>query len=454
MLQPKLHKGQFEVATDPHRFRVVCAGRRWGKSVLAQLIVLDWATRNAGVYWIVSPTYKQSKQIHWRHLTSLVPKDWVLKKNEVELSITLKNGSIIELKGAENPDALRGVKLRGLVIDEIASIRNWDWLWQEVLRPTLTDYEAPALFISTPKGYNHFHTLYEQGQQTDSTYKSWRFTSYDNPYIPKGEIDNAKQELTEDTFYQEYMADFRKYTGLVYKEFQREVHAIEPFDVPESYTILRGIDFGSTNPTACLWIAVDGDENWYVVSEHYATGQTIDFHAGIINANSLSQRVSQSYGDPSGAQWISEFNQRGIYITPANKETGQDSQGWVRFGIEKVAERLRVVPGHTTSVARATGGQPRGGEPKLYVFNTCSNVIREFETYRWKEKSVTQAQDLNEPEAPEKANDHAMDALRYFAVSYKKQLKSLDLPPTHASQQNWSLSDNWKPPSRNFRIGQ
>src|SRR5574338_421160 len=132
MLKAKLHNGQLKVANDKTRFRVVCAGRRWGKSVLSQLIVLKWATESVGLYWIVSPTYRQGKQIHWRGLQQIVPRQWIAKKNEVELSITLKNGSVIELKGAENPDALRGVKLRGLVIDEIASIRNWDWLWSEV----------------------------------------------------------------------------------------------------------------------------------------------------------------------------------------------------------------------------------------------------------------------------------------------------------------------------------
>ena len=234
-----LHHGQLEVANDTHRFRVICAGRRWGKSILSQLVAIRWAIANmGGTVWIVSPTYRQSKQIHWNSLRHILAKtDWVVKKNEVELSITLKNGSNIELKGAENPDALRGVKLRGLVVDEIASIRNWEWLWSEVLRATLTDYEAPVLFISTPKGYNHFFELYNLGQQNDNSdgtpnqYKSFRYTSYDNPYIPSGEIDNAKKELTEDTFAQEYLADFRKFTGLVYKEFQREVNMVEPLQL-------------------------------------------------------------------------------------------------------------------------------------------------------------------------------------------------------------------------------
>lgn len=418
MLIPKLHDTQYEIATDSHRFRVVCAGRRWGKSTLAQLIALQWATKDVGTVWIVSPTYRQGKQIHWRTLNQIVPREWIEKKNEVELSITLKNGSIIELKGAENPDALRGVKLRGLVIDEIASIRNWEWLWSEVLRPTLTDYSAPSLFISTPKGYNHFYELFTQGQAVSGDYKSWRFTSYDNPYISKEEIDNAKAELTEDTFYQEYMADFRKFTGLVYKDFSRETHVIEPFDIPTSWQIYRGIDFGSTNPTACITIACDGDENWFICSEHYETGQTIDYHAGRINTQPLSQRVSATYGDPSGAQWISEFSQRGIYITPANKEVGQAFNTWVTYGIDRVSQRLKQVPGH--NVPQQTIRSDKG-LPSLFIFSGCTNTIREFETYRWKEKKVTQAQDLNEPDQVEKANDHALDALRYFAVSYKKK---------------------------------
>ena len=445
MNKVKLHKTQYDVAKDTHRFRIVCAGRRWGKSVLSQLITLQWAVRNAGLYWIVSPTYRQGKQIHWRGLQHMIPQKWIAKKNEVELSITLKNGSIIELKGAENPDALRGVKLKGIVIDEIASIRNWDWLWEEVLRPTLTDYVSPAIFISTPKGFNHFYTLYEKGNKGEEDYKSWRFTSYDNPYIKKEEIDHAKKEITEDTFAQEYLADFRKHTGLVYKEFQREIHVIEPFDIPEGWTIYRGFDWGDTNPTVCLWIAVDNDDNWFIVDEHYEplSGKGFDYLAGVINANSFSKRVSQSWADPSSPTNIAELNLKGVYITKANKEIGTNFNSWIRFGIEKVSERLKLMPEHIVASLLSQKHNESGNRyesmPSLFIFRNCTNLIREFETYRWKEKSVTQAQDLNEPDVPEKANDHAMDALRYFAVSYTKPEPPYVAPPSDISNKNWSL---------------
>jgi hypothetical protein len=425
----KLSQWQTKVFRDDHRFRVVCSGRRSGKSVLSELITIDWASKQEGLYWIVCPTYRQAKQIHWKGIQHYLPTELVKKKNEVELSITLINGATIELKGAENPDALRGVKLRGLVIDEIASIRNWDWLWNEVLRPTLTDYVAPALFISTPKGFNHFYELFELGQRLEGDYKSFRYVSYDNPYVPKEEIDNAKHELNEDTFAQEYMADFRKYTGLVYKEFTRETHVIPPFELPPDWDIYRGVDFGSTNPTAVVWVCVDRDNNWYVVDEHYEPNQTISYHAGVVNSNKLASRVVGSFGDPSGNQWINEFAQRGFYITAATKETGTNNNSWVRLGIEKVAEKLKIIPGHYADIPDRRY-DPEKGCPALFVFNNCTNTIREFEAYRWREKSVTQAQDLNEPDVPEKANDHAMDALRYFACSYLSH-KLENIPATN-----------------------
>lgn len=418
-MKAKLHKTQFEVATDPHRFKVICAGRRWGKSVLSRLIVLKWAIERPGLYWIVSPTYQQGKDIHWLQGFKIeVPPQLKPKFNEGDsLSVTLGNGSVIQLKSSENPDRLKGVKLNGLVVDEIASMRNWGWIWQEALRPTLVDYEAPAIFISTPKGFNHFYDLFTT---KDPSYKSWKFTSYDNPYVPPAEIDEAKRTTEEDYFMQEYMADFRKYTGLVYKSFDRERNII-PYIETEGWVFYRGMDFGSNNPTACIWVAVDNDDNWYVVDEYYNQGQTIDYHAGVINSNSYSGKVLATFGDPSGAQWITEFGTRNLYITPANKQRGQNMEGWVRMGIGQVEMRLKQKSGHMVPHVLSVKDQKlySAGMPRLYIFSNCVNTIKEFEQYRWRENKMSQAQDMNNPEQPEKANDHIMDALRYFAVSYK-----------------------------------
>ena len=436
----ELSKWQSTVWDDPHRFKVIACGRRAGKTTLAAHKMREFAfTNKASIVWYVSPSYRQSEQIMWRMLRNYIEPHAIEKTNETKLQIYLKNGSLIELKGADtSPDSLRGVRIDFLVCDEVASFHNWDVVWSEVLRPTLIDSRGSAIFIGTPKGFNHFYDLYTQ---KDVDYISFKFTTYDNPYLSKEEIDKARKELTEDTFAQEFLADFRKYTGLVYKEFQRETHIIEPFDIPSGWSIYRSLDFGSTNPTAAIWIAVDNDDNWFVYKEHYVTGQTIDYHAGIINSESMGRSIQATYGDPSGAQWIQEFAQRGIYITPANKEIGQAFNTWVTFGIDKVAQKLKRIPGHVVSEVRTTVSDAGYSiaMPQLFIFSGCSNTIREFETYRWKEKKDTQAQDLNEPDVPEKANDHAMDALRYFAVSYAKQQPMYIPPQNDISLKDWSF---------------
>ena len=436
-MKVELSDWQNTVWYDKHRFKVIAAGRRVGKSTLSALKMIDFATKNANsIVYYISPTYRQSETIMWRMVKSYLPQYAIKKTNETKLEIELTNGSTIQLKGADtSPDALRGVRIDFLICDEVASFRNWNTVWDEVLRPTLIDSKGCAIFIGTPKGFNHFHKLYTE---KDEDYISFKYTSYDNPFIPKEEIDKAKKELTEDTFQQEFMADFRKYTGLVYKEFDRSVHVIQPFDIPEGWSRYRAIDFGSTNPTACLWIVVDGDENWYITSEHYETGQTIDYHAGIINSKTQGNNISGTYGDPSGAQWISEFAQRGIYITPANKEVGTSFEKWVNFGINAVSEKLKRIPGHFVQMEKNNKNNDKG-MPSLYVFSSCVNTIREFELYRWKERKEGQ-EDLNAPEAPEKANDHALDALRYFAVSYSKPSPEYIAPKNDVSNKDFSFS--------------
>lgn len=380
-----------------------------------------------GLYWLVSPSYRQGKSIHWRGLQQIIPKEWIAKKNEVELSITLKNGSIIELKGAENPDALRGMKLRGLVIDEIASIRNWDWLWEEVLRPTLTDYEAPAIFISTPKGFNHFYMLHEKGK-TEGSYRSWTFTSYDNPYIPSTEIDKAKTEMSEDSFAQEYMADFRKATGLAFKLFSRLIHVIEPFDVPKEWQRARGFDYGSNDPTASVRIAIDNSDTWFVERCYKNKQSTIQDHAKSVLAQDYGFGFIPIWGDPSGSQWEQEFSQHGLYIQGANKEVGQGMRGWVEHGVEKVNQRLNPIPGH---IVRLPDGRIIENAPKLFILNTTENqqLIQEMELLRWKETSVGVTMPILDEYVDPNGHSDLCAALRYLTVSYvKNNDDDLDIP--------------------------
>jgi len=181
----ELHKAQNQIAEDLHRFRVVNCGRRFGKTTEAVLEIKAKALARPNRIAYIAPTYQQARDIAWEQLKQEV-QDFNKGINESRLEVktrTLEGGeSIIFLRGWESVETLRGQKFDFLVIDEIAQMRNF-WLnWQEVLRPTLTDTKGEALFISTPKGFNHFYDLFNL-ENTDSDFKSFHFTSYDNPFL-------------------------------------------------------------------------------------------------------------------------------------------------------------------------------------------------------------------------------------------------------------------------------
>ena len=208
-IKMKLHRNQGEVWQDKSRFRVLVAGRRFGKTTLAINELLMSSLKYEGsLNWYVAPTYKQAKQIAWRMLKQTVPPEVIAKTNESELSMNLVNGSTIELKGCDTPDSLRGVGVSFVVVDEFASIPDGESLWAEVLRPMLIDTSGRGLFIGTPKGLNAFYTMYEKGEKEIDGFKSFRFTSYDNPYLKKEEIDALKGELHPTAFEQEVMTSF------------------------------------------------------------------------------------------------------------------------------------------------------------------------------------------------------------------------------------------------------
>lgn len=146
----QLHPKQAEVFANDARFRVVVAGRRWGKSKLSMMTMLSWVTKKNQKIWYVAPTYKMAKQIMWNELKTWVPREWVTKIRENELSMEFRNGSRIDLKGADKPDSLRGVSLDFLVLDEFQDISPDTW--KTVLRPTLADRKGHALFIGCVNG--------------------------------------------------------------------------------------------------------------------------------------------------------------------------------------------------------------------------------------------------------------------------------------------------------------
>ena len=204
----QLLEWQKKVFTDSTRFKIVAAGRRCGKSRLSAITLLIEALNcpDGSSVMYVAPTLGQARTIIWDLIHELGRP--VIKSSHVNnLEITLINGKKILVRGADNPDSLRGVSLTYLVMDECAYIKQE--VWEKILRAALSDRKGRALFISTPAGRNWFYDMFKLGQsEEDEEWKSWHFTTQDNETIDPKEIEAAKRTLSSFAFKQECLSSF------------------------------------------------------------------------------------------------------------------------------------------------------------------------------------------------------------------------------------------------------
>ena len=206
-----------EIFNDTSRFKVVSAGRRFGKSRLAAWVLIIEALKSTekDVFY-VAPTFQQAKDILWSLLKE-IGSEVIATAHENTAVLTLVNGRKIYLKGSDRPDTLRGVGLAYVVIDEYADMKPQ--VFEQILRPALADVRGGALFIGTPKGRNHFYEQYKYAETgKDKQWKSFHYTSYDNPLIPPDEIEAAKTSMSSFAFRQEFMASFEAASRDLFKE--------------------------------------------------------------------------------------------------------------------------------------------------------------------------------------------------------------------------------------------
>jgi predicted phage terminase large subunit-like protein len=264
---------QEEVFKDKTRFKVVAAGRRCGKSRLAATTLLIEALRcpagSAVLY--VAPTNGQARQIIWQVLLEL-GRDVIQSSHINNQDIVMINGATIYVRGADRPDTLRGVSLTYAVLDEVADIKPE--AWEQVIRASLSDKIGHCLFIGTPKGRNWFFDLWNLGQEKkDKDWKSWHFTTQDNPMIDPNEIESAKKTLSSFSFKQEYMASFSNAGSDIFKE-----EWIKYGEVPEHGSYFVSCDLAGfeevakqaanskkrLDESAICVVKVTDDGKWYV----------------------------------------------------------------------------------------------------------------------------------------------------------------------------------------------
>lgn len=208
---PTLHDGQVPVAKSDARFKVLVAGRRWGKTRLGVWLCIAKAMQGKKTWW-VAPTYSMAME-GWKEIRRLGI-DYGCFVKEYEKTLYTPTGGYVTVRSADNPDRLRGAGLDYIVLDECAYIK--EATWKEVLRPTLTERQGGALFISTPKGYNWFSRIYDEAERYDD-WERWQQPTSTNPLVPATELDTAKREIGSFLFSQEYEAQFIEQAGGLFK---------------------------------------------------------------------------------------------------------------------------------------------------------------------------------------------------------------------------------------------
>jgi Terminase large subunit, T4likevirus-type, N-terminal len=407
-LEIRLKVAQMKVFTCEKRFRVLVAGRRFGKTYLALLELLRGACAPNRLVWYVAPTYKQGKRIAWNRLKQLTRPYWAARPSETDLSITLKWGSVIALRGADQYDSLRGEGLDFVVLDEYASMHPA--CWTEVIRPALSDRLGGALFIGTPQGFNHFYERYDRAQ-AEADWAAFQFTTEEGGNVSTEELASAARELDERCYRQEFQASFENLgQGRAYYAFERSGNVREcPYQ--PGLPLIWSVDF-NVNPM-CSIIAQRVQDTIYVLDE-------------IVLPDSNTPAACEAFLDRTERLWKNEQVTVQIYgdATGSSRNTTASRTDWkiirdffsekkaalgasVRVGSANppVKDRINCVNARLCNSLR---------EHRLFVDPRCRQLIRDLEQVVW--KTDANGNPLVELDKSDPMRTHTSDALGYYVA--------------------------------------
>lgn len=403
------HDIQRKFHQSDKKIRWFLGGNRSGKTRAGGQEAIWWATgthpfkeiKTPVDVWIVSLDYPTSRDTVQPLIRQLIGSRYLKRWYESDRIVELTNGSTIGFKSVDSGwEKFQGTAKNLIWFDEEP---KYD-VYQECLM-RLIDRRGVIIGTMTP--------LHGMSWVYDEIYEPWELatrddiecfvvSSYDNPYISSDELDIIKKNNFGEILEARLYGKFIEFAGLIYKEFDRNVHLIKRFPIPKHWTKLRGLDPGVNNPTACTWWAVSPDNDHYVYDEYYETDKTAEENSINIKAKTGLDEISATYVDPSACNrnpahpelksLRDEYSRFGLYTVPANND--------VLFGINKVRSFLD----HTTK------------SPKLHIFNDCMHTIREMVRYRWASHRFHK-DEKNAPDKPQKVSDHLMDAMRYVAAS-------------------------------------
>ncbi len=428
------HTGQqkMHAAERTHRFCVVCAGRRTGKSTAGghrltkeaykTALIKDSAWFDGGrrrEFWIVGPEYSDSEKefrVLWNDLTR---REFVFDKPGsyydpigMNMHLSLFGGKFqVHAKSAKHPETLVGEGLSGVIMAEAAKLKPI--VWTKYIRPTLADFRGWGLMTSTPEGKNWFYEAWMRGQMADDpNWWSLRMPSWTNDILfPMGRYDpeilDMGKDMSEEKFKQEIGAEFTEFVGRVFKNFDEETH-VKPLKLNPAWRTYAAVDYGWTNPFVWLLLQVDTWDNVYVLGEYYHSHKMVDEAAREIQSAGLAPgNLLEFFPDPAGPEHTAMLEEV-LRVRATSRSTG----GFLSERLDLIRRWLKADtfnPGEVVPEKDVIG-------PKLWIDPSCVNTIREMNDYRYPENKTEQVENK---EQPMKKDDHAPEALgRFFKGFY------------------------------------
>jgi hypothetical protein len=391
------------------RWAVLVCHRRAGKTVATICDIIRRAiteSKQDARYAYIAPYYAQAKNIAWDYLLKFAAPA-IVKANQSELWIELVNGAKVRLFGADNPDALRGLYLDGVVLDEYADMKPR--LWGEIVRPLLTDRQGWATFIGTPKGHNAFYNIYTEAQKSPNWYvKTLRADQ--SGLLPDAELLDAQASMSANQYEQEFLCSFEAaILGAYYGQEMRRItdlNRITNVEYDPMYPCNTAWDLGFNDSTAIIWFQVVHGEI-RILDHHSSNGQAIAYYTGLIKSK------EEEFGYKYGTHWL-PHDARAKTLASGGKSIIEQISAKIDIKHLKIVPNLSLQDGIQATRLALT---------RTWFDNRCEELIECLRQYQreWDDdKKVFRDRPKHD------WTSHSSDAMRYLSIVWKDEE-----PPKH-----------------------
>lgn len=397
-----------------------------GKTLIGCITTIILAVLFPGDYLVCRLYNPELKLTTYKTFLEICPKELIIEHRVADqiIKIRSQNGGVsnVIFRGLEEPDKHRSLNLNAAYIDESSQVSEEAFT---LLQSRLRGKHVRKIYMTTnPNGHTwQYRYFIKKDWATEKAKKQFfhiSAPSYENTHLPDGYIQAMYDTWSVDRLKREVEGSWDAFSGQIYTEFSRNTHVIKPFRIPDDWTKFVGADHGFRNPACFLWCAMDYDGNAYVYREFYQNEWIIEEivkgqgpEPGITALNGtdkiqgiwIDPSTKANRGKDSDFQTYLDFIPKNWPLIPANNE--------VETGIDRVKQYLKV--------------SERTQKPRLFIFDTCTNVIEQMTQYKYEELTPGQEMAKNIKETPVKKDDHAVDALRYAIMSRPEEPKRADM---------------------------